>query len=406
VCPRSAFPALRKLHLYNLSALERWGAAEGTPGEEVTFPLLEKLNIHDCPKLTDLPEAPKLSELGIKGRDQHMSLQAASRYFPSLSMLYLDVSPDDAETTLLHVKQKWNHELPLATMRLGRCDLLFSSHSNALALWACFARLVDLSIWDCDALVYWPENVFQVLVSLRNLWISGCSKLTGRTQASGEQSAPGRDGLLPHLEVLWIKNCASLVEVPNLPASLKGLHIGGCSDNIKSIVFGLQEDTRLARGEGVGQLDTSSSIPGSSSREATTSTAVLKLSSAANHRFFPCLERLSIGSCNGLSEVVNLPPSVKTLDIYGCGNLQSLPGELRSLEELWLFHCNSLVSLPDGPQAYSSLRVLRIRHCDGVKSLPPSLQSRLGCLEWQNLDARYEEPKTRKCAMRSLACLK
>jgi len=401
VCPCSAFPALRKLRLYVLSALERCG-------EEVTFPLLEKLVIDDCPKLTDLPEAPKLSELGIKGRDQHMSLQAASRYIPSLSMLRLDVSPDDAETTLLHVKQKWNHELPLATMWLDRCDLLFSSHSNALALWACFARLVHLIIRDCDALVYWPENVFQVLVSLRKLSISGCSKLTGRTQASGEQSAPGRDGLLPHLEVLWIKNCASLVEVPNLPASLKGLHIGGCSDNIKSIVFGLQEDTRLARGEGVGQLDTSSSIPGSSSREATTSTAVLKLSSAANHRFFPCLERLSIGSCNGLSEVVNLPPSVKTLLIYGCGNLQSLSGqlELRSLEVLRLSNCKSLVSLPDGPQAYSSLRVLRITHCDGVKSLPPSLQSRLGCLEHEVLDARYEEPKTRKCAMRSLACLK
>ncbi|KAG2632055.1 putative disease resistance protein RGA4 isoform X2 [Panicum virgatum] len=392
VCPRSAFPALRKLDLDDLSALERWGAAEGTPGEEVTFPVLEKLGIDDCPKLTDLPEAPKLSELGIRGRDQHMSLQAASRYIPSLSILRLDVSPDDAETTLLHVKQKWNHKLPLATMSL--------------------------------------ENVFQVLVSLRELSIGRCSKLTGRTQASGEQSAPGRDGLLPHLESLFIKDCASLVEVPNLPASLKGLVIYCCSDNVKSIVFGQQEDTRLARGEGVVQLDTSSSIPGSSSREATTSTAVLKLSSAANHRFFPCLEYLNLVYCRGLSEVANLPPSIKTLFIADCGNLQSLSGqlgdiqkltihscsllesldsclgELRSLEELELYDCKSLVSLPDGPQAYSSLRFLGIKHCDGVKSLPPSLQSLLGCLELGILDARYEEPKTRKCAMRSLACLK
>ena len=294
------------------------------------------------------------------------------------------------------------------------CTLLFFSHSSALALWTYFARLVDLTIWDCDALVYWPENVFQVLVSLRKLSISGCSKLTGRTQASGEQSAPGRDGILPHLEVLFIYDCASLVEVPNLPASLKGLVIYCCSDNVKSIVFGQQEDTRLARGEGVVQLDTSSSIPGSSSREATTSTAVLKLPSATNLRFLPCLESLTIWRCNGLSEVANLPPSIKKLIIYGCGNLQSLSGqlgdiqkltidscrrlesldsclgELRSLEELELYGCKSLVSLPDGPQAYSSLRVLGIEHCDGVKSLPPSLQSRLGCLELGILDARYE----------------
>jgi len=146
----------------------------------------------------------------------------------------------------------------------------------------------------------------------------------------------------------------------------------------------------LARGEGVVQLDTSSSIPGSSSREATTSTTVLKLSSAANHRFFPCLESLDIRHCDGLSEVANLPPSIKTLLIFYCGNLQSLSGELQSLEQLWLFHCNSLVSLPDGPQAYSSLRVLYIKDCDGVKSLPPNLQSRLGCLEREVLDARYE----------------
>ena len=141
---------------------------------------------------------------------------------------------------------------------------------------------------------------------------------------------------------------------------------------------------------------------------------VLKLASAANLRFLPCLESLTIWRCNGLSEVANLPPSIKTLGIYYCGNLQSLSGqlgdiqkltidscsllesldsclgELRSLEELELYGCKSLVSLPDGPQAYSSLRVLGIEHCDGVKSLPPSLQSRLDCLEQKDLDARYE----------------
>ncbi|OEL31316.1 hypothetical protein BAE44_0007665, partial [Dichanthelium oligosanthes] len=79
VCRRSAFPALVKLHLSDLSALERWDAVDGTLGEEVTFPLLEYLGIFDCPKLTDLPEAPKLSELRLRGDGQQISLQAASR---------------------------------------------------------------------------------------------------------------------------------------------------------------------------------------------------------------------------------------------------------------------------------------------------------------------------------------
>ncbi|XP_025800718.1 putative disease resistance protein RGA4 isoform X2 [Panicum hallii] len=412
VCRRSAFPALRKLHFLNLSSLEKWGAADGTPGEEVTFPMLVDMTIDKCPKLTYLPEAPKLSELAIQGEGQQISLQAASRCIPSLSSLRLDVSPDDTETTLLHVKQKWDHELPLAAMRLTRCDLLFSSHPDALALWTCFARLVDLTILNCDALVYWPENVFQVLVSLRRLSIWSCSKLTGHTQASDRQSAPERGGLPPRLESLQISGCTSLVEVPNLPASLKILRIGWCGDNIRSIIFGQHEYTELYSGS-----------------EATASTAVLKLSSADNHRSLPCLESLSIQSCDRLSEVANLPPSIKTLDIFGCGNLQSLlgkldvvqklnitscrrleslescVGELRSLEELRLLHCRSLVSLPDGPQAYSSLRVLQIQDCDGIKLLPRSLRSRLDCLEEKHLDARYEET-TWKRAIRTLACSK
>uniref|UniRef100_K3ZQ25 Uncharacterized protein n=1 Tax=Setaria italica TaxID=4555 RepID=K3ZQ25_SETIT len=398
---RSAFPALRKMILFELTMFERWEAAEGTPGEEVTFPLLENLSIDDCPKLTDLPEAPKLSELSIRTYgDQQISLEAASRCIPSLSRLHLDVSPDDTETTLLHVKKKLNGTLALPAMRLGCCDVFFSSRSSALALWTCFAQLVDLKIWCCDALVYWPENVFQVLVCLRNLHISTCSKLTGRTQASDEQSAPApeRGGLLPCLESLRIDYCPSLVEVPILPASLKTLHIEGC-DEIESIVFCHPEDTRLVSGEGVVRPDTSSLIPGS--------TAVLKLSSGANHRFlpFPCLEYLLIWYCSGLSEVANLPPSIKTLDIYSCNNLQSLSGDLPLLEKLDLFRCERLVSLPDGPQAYSSLRVLRIMNCDGIKLLPPNLQSRLGYLEKKDLDARYEEP-TWKRSIRKLVCLK
>jgi hypothetical protein len=416
---RSAFPTLREMSLDCLGMFERWEAVKGPPEEEVTFPLMEVLSVHGCPKLTDLPVAPQLSKLIIDGDGQQMSLQAASIYIPSLSSLSLAVSPDDTETTLQHVRQEWNHELPLAAMRLTRCNLLLCSHSSALALWTCFAQLVDLTISDCDALVYWPENVFQALVSLRDLSIWRCSKLTGLTEDSDQQSAPAPEqgGLLTRLESLWIDDCTSLVVFPKMPASLKTLHIECCSNNVESILFGQQEDTRLMSGEGVVWLDTSSSIPGSSSNEATASTAVLKLSSAAKHPFVPCLEFLTIENCDGLSQVANLPPSIKTLTIRGCSNLQSLSGQLDalqeltvcscqrlkslkclesclgehpSLEQLWLYRCKSLVSLPDGPQPYSSLRRLQIYECDGIKLLPRSLQRRLDYLEVKRLDARYE----------------
>ncbi|KAG0512424.1 hypothetical protein BDA96_10G011900 [Sorghum bicolor] len=332
---RSTFPALREMDLHGLKKFHRWEAVDGTLGEQVTFPQLEKLTIWKCSGLTTFPEAPKLSTLDLEDCSEEASLQAASRYIASLSGLNLKASDNSdynkEENSIEVVVRDHESPSPLGDLVLSRCSLFFS-HSSAPALWNYFGQLSQLKIDGCDGLVYWPESLFQYLVSLRTLEIKRCDNLTGHTKekASDEQSAPERSGtFLPRLESLVIYSCESL--------SLKSM-----------AAFGHEDE----------------------------STAKLSSSSASsNHCFFPCLESLEIERCRGLTKVASLPPSIKTLKISVCGSLVSLPGEAPpSLEELRIYECPCLESLPSGPhQVYSSLRVLCILNCPRIKHLPPSL---------------------------------
>ncbi|CAO2153045.1 unnamed protein product [Urochloa humidicola] len=429
---RSAFPALKELLLHGLPTFQRWEAIQG---EEVTFPQLEKLVIEWCPELSSLPEAPNLSELEIREGGQHMLVQAARYIITSLSKLVLGWINVDSLIQLVDGKEKRNHnKSPLTGMKLLVCNVLFCQPS-ALVLWACLVQLEDLEIRECDALVHWPEEVFQSLESLRRLQIWTCKNLTGCRHASSEQSTPERSNvLLPRLESLLIAQCGCLVEIPtSLPASLKSLKIFSCK-KLESITFSKQLDTSStvltsARGGAAALDDKSGLIPEAGScSNATASPPVPMLSSSTKHHFHPCLESLEMSYCDGLSEVLDLPPSIKTLHIQSCSNLQALSGhldavqtldihhsgslkslellgELALLEELILYNCKSLVSLPIGPQAYSSLRHLRIKLCPGIKLLPQSLQQRLGDIEYKDLDAHYYQgPNSWKYAIKRHFC--
>ncbi|XP_066377069.1 putative disease resistance protein RGA3 [Miscanthus floridulus] len=390
----SKFQKLKMMALESMPNFTMWwDRNEVQEEEQILFPSLEQLEVFGCPELTTFPKAPKLRKVQLWHCRPQACLQAGSRYITSLSSLEVWAPNKEENSAELVVVRE--HKSPLGDLCLrGRgCDLFFSG-SSALALWKCFGQLATLDIAECDALVYWPEKLFQGLVSLRTLEIRECNKLTGLTEdeASHEQSAlVQRSGtLLPRLESLEIRGCESLVQVPNLSTSLKTLVIVEC-ESLKSIAFGEQQDTT--------GLETSSSLiaAGSSSSsnedESTVSTAVVlkpvssSSSASSNHCFFPCLESLEICNCGGLTEVANLPPSIKTLTISSCGSFVSLSGEVTSLEQLEIWYCPSLESLPNGPhQVYSSLRVLIITQCPGIKQLPPSLQQRLDHLEEKDLD--------------------
>uniref|UniRef100_A0ACD5W3E3 Uncharacterized protein n=1 Tax=Avena sativa TaxID=4498 RepID=A0ACD5W3E3_AVESA len=453
---RSAFPALKVLEMENLESFQGWDTVVG--GEQILFPQLEKLSVKKCPKLMDLPEAPKLSVLEIEDGKQEM-FHCVDRYLSSLIELTLNLENTEtisgAECTLMlpvDNREKWNQKSPLTVMELGYCNSFFGS--GGLEPWDYFVHLRVLSIDRCDVLVHWPEKVFRSLVSLMVLRITSCRNLTGYAQDPVESSSSETSQHLPALEFLYLEQCASLVEMFNVPASLKQMNITLCQ-KLESI-FGKQ------------QLSTSELVQGSSCSEAIVPTAVSQLSSSPVNHLCPCLEFLRLNKCDGLSGVLHLPPSLKAIIIRNCHSIQvlscqldglpkpevttsaataagehSLPpclevlnigscagmlggilrlptslktlfiinnsgltslepvsGQPLSLECLLLFCCSALASLPNEQQTYGSLQKLAIVDCPAIKNLPRCLQQRLGSIEEKDLDAQYEvvafKPKTWK----------
>ncbi|CAL4956730.1 unnamed protein product [Urochloa decumbens] len=415
VTARSGLPRLMELRLKSLVCFKSWGATEAITGEQWTFPDLETLDISTCPELTTLPEAPKLSVLEIQEGSPQI-YASIPRVIYSLSKLVCELETVlSAEHGAFELVDGSNKS-PLTKLELSSCNFLF--RSSALALWTCFVQLQDLEISSCDALVYWPEKEFRSLVSLRlrHLYISECNDLNGYANAAPGEPISERSQLLPKLESLVICDCASLVEVFNVPASLKTMDVRACP-KLESIFGEKQDDPALNQGPSADGMASTAVVP--------------KLSSSAGDHFLPCLESLTIYGCDSLSEVLNLPPSLMEIDIFDCGKLQFLSGQLDAIQKLDIWECPELrslesclvefstlerlslgdckslvVSLPDGPQAYSSLRDLQITSCPGIKSLPSSLKKRLDSLDDDDkeLDARYQgakllKPKTWKYAV-------
>uniref|UniRef100_K3ZLI2 NB-ARC domain-containing protein n=1 Tax=Setaria italica TaxID=4555 RepID=K3ZLI2_SETIT len=67
------FPALKQLRLHDLESSKGWVATEGKE-DELTFPVLEEVDIKNCPKLTSLPEAPKLKVVRLSEGKALLSL--------------------------------------------------------------------------------------------------------------------------------------------------------------------------------------------------------------------------------------------------------------------------------------------------------------------------------------------
>ncbi|XP_066361939.1 putative disease resistance protein RGA4 [Miscanthus floridulus] len=357
------FPALKQLRLHDLESLERWVATEGKE-DELTFPVLEEVDIKNCPKMTSLPEAPKLKVVRLDEGKALLSLGIVkSRHMSSISKLMLSVR--DTET-LPQIDYNWDSSqklelslggteaAPLSQLSISGCNFFFVSSQSQLTpgVWKWFEHLADFTIENCDVLIYWPEEVFQSLVSLKNLWIMSCNKLIGPRQAKGGKPTQTTDQVLSHLNMIRIHRCESMAQLFILPPSIRFIYIEECPK--LEFIWGKEE-----------HLDTYTSLE--HCRDPASTTGTLEQSPSPIIRR-PCLVHLTIEICDSLVTLPNLPPSLKHLGIFSCEKLCSVSGDLCALESLNICHCNKLQSvnsLGDHP----SLQTLFLSDCPSLASL-------------------------------------
>lgn len=208
-------------------------------------------------------------------------------------------------------------------------------------------------------LVYWPEDVFESLASLKDLTVTSCDNLVGPAQVKVEP-APTTSQVLPHLDFLLVSFCGKLTELFVLSPSITAIHIGFC-ENLK-FTWGESKSVN------VGQVDTSTSL------EYHASTCVPMQPAAQTNHYLPCLEYLQLDGCPSLVTLLNLPPALKLLGICGCPELCFVSGKLDALKHLHTHDCNKLQSM-DSLGHLPSLVSLRLERCKRLTSLPGVLGS-------------------------------
>ncbi|XP_039114622.1 putative disease resistance protein RGA3 [Dioscorea cayenensis subsp. rotundata] len=265
------FPSLIELVIEDMPCLEEWAIAQGG-----VFPCITEIQVRDCPELRELPQLPPtltkltVSEAGVSCLPQLKSPTSSSLATAALSSMFIHDCPN------------------LTSLRNGLLSQELSS-------------LTELTIANCEELVSLPMYLFKPLVSLKNLHIYNCPKLTCSYQEA--------TGLLPaSLEDLRISSCSVELINPMLKClgsltTLRHLKISDCSE-----LNYFPEETRLPD-----------------------MLKLLVLSNCANLLCLPpllhvsALETLVIWHCPlVMLPVDGLPAELQELHINGCPVLKNL----------------------------------------------------------------------------------
>ncbi|RWR72600.1 putative disease resistance protein RGA3 [Cinnamomum micranthum f. kanehirae] len=332
--PFSQLHHLKDLTMQHMPDLEKWSSDERSQ----TLPHIKRLEIRNCPKLSQMPHLPSVENLTLIGCNE-MLLMFVRNYtaitvlricgFPEMISL-----PEGLLKNLTLIKELDIEDCPklkslsndvhdpsaIETLRLTNCGEVESLMEGVRNL----TSLKHFNVVCCNQLTSLPDEGFQGLTSLQDLLIFFCDKL--RSLGEGLQVQH-----LNSLACLGVYGCPELAALPESLykiTTLKTLELSG-SPKLASL------------SEEIGNLAS--------------------------------LKELRIEE---FTHLLSLPASLyklttlKTLELSGLPELASLSeeiGNLASLEELWIRDCPHLLSLPASLQEVTTLQTLRIESCPSLE---------------------------------------
>ncbi|TVU04745.1 hypothetical protein EJB05_47878, partial [Eragrostis curvula] len=301
------FPSLKRMTLSDLRNLERWAeSSAGEPHKSVMFPRLEELKILSCLKLGTLPLAPLLTTLvhakSILCPEGYLPVSMPLWSWPSLVSLTVSWSVNVAISLGGQQGQSLNPPEALRFLRTGSDDgfvSIFDMTRLQVGLGSALAFVEKLEILLCKNIVRWPLEELRYLPRLQSLIIWHCGKL-GEEGSSSQEVLP-----LPLLKDLEVRNCGSLLEIPQLPTSLETMRIEHC----KSLVALPSDLGNLAKLRNFAVEDCGALRALPDGMDGLTSLELLCISDCPGIEGFPqgLLQRL---------------PALKHLYIDNCPNLQ------------------------------------------------------------------------------------
>ncbi|CDP19192.1 unnamed protein product [Coffea canephora] len=319
---RTFFPALKILSLKSMKNLEEWKDAHemmSTAGEVHVmdvFPVLEKLYISDCPKLTTIP-TPSQSSLSIDGCDS----------LPTGMIERLCLFPT-----------------------LQRVELEYADNITTLRGMSCAACLKSLAVDGCENLRELPEDLYQ-FQALEHLEILGCLRIDSFGHPNPKNSF-GQKGLLKSLEQFTVSGCHELTRLPvemfESCTSLRELNLSDCR-SLVSFPLDLRRTPSLESFSLLRCPNLIAEMP-------------------SGFGSLTSLRKVVIGPFSDYSAIeFDWAGLASSSSLQHVSLLEALPdwlGNLASLEELILFGCKKLEYLPStADMERLKLRRLKIRFC-------------------------------------------